>query len=110
MGPATSNTPSPVTWAPVTASPVTASPTNAYCLCIQIYDSYCCEQTEEFANDCYAECEGYTVTESCVQGQCTTTTTTTTSSEIVPTNNSGAGAVTLKVVMAVMGMVMIMEG
>lgn len=31
---------------------------------------YCCEYIDEFTNDCYAECDGYNVSVSCVQGAC----------------------------------------
>jgi len=31
---------------------------------------FCCDYVDDFSNDCYAECDGYNVSLSCVQGEC----------------------------------------
>jgi len=48
-----------------------ASTTLAFgCTCVENYIPYCCDETEEFDNECYAGCEGYNVSVSCVQAEC----------------------------------------
>jgi len=100
-------TPSPTTEptsSPVTLSPnATPSPTNdPNCVCVQNYAPYCCDATEEYNNECYAECDGYDVSvDSCVAGECDLES----EDPDDPTNGSGAGKVTL---LAVVGMVLMM--
>jgi len=46
------------------------------CVCYEIYDPYCCEDTT-YGNDCFAECEGgYNVTADCSKGECSATSST----------------------------------